>query len=245
METAGTATRLTAAAAILVGGLVHLQLYFDGYRDVPNANLGRSFLLDAFASIVIASALVVSRSRWVRLPGIGVELATLAGSALSRTDRGVFGFTERGWATSPQGPRALVAEVVAVVLLVLTFVPRVGAGRQLSIRIAAPIAACVVALSIVFAAAWNRAGESPAEADDGTVTIAEFAFAPAAISVDAGDTVTWVNRDATPHSVAAGTSFASDTLDAGETFTHTFDTAGTFDYICAIHPQMRGSVTVG
>ena len=39
-ESLGTAARLLAAAAILVGGLVHLQLYFDGYRSLPDPNLG-------------------------------------------------------------------------------------------------------------------------------------------------------------------------------------------------------------
>jgi len=49
----GTGLRLVAAVAILIGGLVHLQLYLDGYRDFPDANLGRSFLLNVVASVIV------------------------------------------------------------------------------------------------------------------------------------------------------------------------------------------------
>ncbi|RPI09295.1 MAG: hypothetical protein EHM63_04945, partial [Actinobacteria bacterium] len=53
--------RYLGAVLLLIGGLVHLQLYFDGYRDFPNENLGRSFLLNAVASVVVASLLFLRR----------------------------------------------------------------------------------------------------------------------------------------------------------------------------------------
>ncbi len=46
------------AALVLVGALIHIKLYFDEYRSVPNANLGRSFLLNGAAGTVLAIALV-------------------------------------------------------------------------------------------------------------------------------------------------------------------------------------------
>jgi hypothetical protein len=49
-----TATRVLAAASLLIGGGVHLRLYFDGYRDFPNHNLGYSFLANVAASVVVA-----------------------------------------------------------------------------------------------------------------------------------------------------------------------------------------------
>ncbi|HEX5252366.1 MAG TPA: cupredoxin family copper-binding protein [Mycobacterium sp.] len=77
------------------------------------------------------------------------------------------------------------------------------------------------------------------------VTIDGFAFAPASLSVTAGTTVTWTNRDEEPHTVAASDgSFHSPGMGTGATFTHTFPAAGTFDYVCSIHPMMRGAVVV-
>lgn len=77
------------------------------------------------------------------------------------------------------------------------------------------------------------------------VTIDGFAFAPVTLTVTAGTTVTWTNRDEEPHTVAASDgSFHSPGMGTGATFTHTFPTAGTFDYVCSIHPMMRGTVVV-
>ena len=50
-----TVGRWVAALLVLGSGAIHLKLYFDGYRDFPNANLGRSFLLNAVASLVVAA----------------------------------------------------------------------------------------------------------------------------------------------------------------------------------------------
>ncbi|BBY04408.1 cupredoxin domain-containing protein [Mycobacterium seoulense] len=77
------------------------------------------------------------------------------------------------------------------------------------------------------------------------VTIDGFAFAPATLTVAAGTTVTWTNRDEEPHTVAASDgSFHSPGMGTGATFTHTFTDPGTFDYVCSIHPMMRGTVVV-
>ncbi|WP_425326333.1 cupredoxin domain-containing protein [Mycobacterium intracellulare] len=77
------------------------------------------------------------------------------------------------------------------------------------------------------------------------VTIDGFAFAPPTLTVPAGTTVTWTNRDEEPHTVAASDgSFHSPGMGTGATFTHTFSAPGTFDYVCSIHPMMRGTVVV-
>jgi plastocyanin len=77
------------------------------------------------------------------------------------------------------------------------------------------------------------------------VNIDGFAFVPATLTVSAGTTVTWTNRDEEPHTVAASDgSFHSPGMGTGATFTHTFSTAGTFDYVCSIHPMMHGTVVV-
>jgi plastocyanin len=78
------------------------------------------------------------------------------------------------------------------------------------------------------------------------VNISNFAFAPATLTVAAGTTVTWTNKDEEPHTVVSsdGSTFHSPGLDTGKTFSFTFPNAGTFDYICSIHPMMHGTVVV-
>ncbi len=79
----------------------------------------------------------------------------------------------------------------------------------------------------------------------GSVAIANFAFVPAALTVDAGSTVTWRNDDGAPHALAfADGSAASDLLLPGQSFVKTFAGAGRFDYACSVHPYMRGTITV-
>ncbi|MCV6969707.1 cupredoxin domain-containing protein [Mycobacterium bohemicum] len=86
---------------------------------------------------------------------------------------------------------------------------------------------------------------SPAAATGDQVSIDNFAFAPATLTVKAGATVTWTNRDEEPHTVAASDgSFHSPGMGTGATYSHTFPTAGKFDYVCSIHPMMHGTVVV-
>lgn len=81
-----------------------------------------------------------------------------------------------------------------------------------------------------------------------TVAIKDFAFSPATITVKVGTTVTWTNQDSAAHTVTSDSnskeSFDSGSMAKDKTFTHTFNTAGTFDYICTFHPDMTGKVKV-
>lgn len=86
---------------------------------------------------------------------------------------------------------------------------------------------------------------SVAPVGDNAVNIANMAFTPPTLTVKVGQTVTWVNHDEEPHTVAAGDgSFHSPGMDANGTFTFTFTKPGTYDYVCSIHPFMHGTVTV-
>lgn len=77
------------------------------------------------------------------------------------------------------------------------------------------------------------------------VQIRDFAFQPSVLRVPRGTTVNWVNRDDSPHSIVApALSLRSPPLETGERFAHSFDQAGSFDYRCGLHPQMRGTVVV-
>ena len=241
-----TVYRLSAAVAVLVGGLVHLQLYFDGYRSLPDPNLGRSFIANGVASVAIAAALLVRKDALLRLAGIGIALSTLGAFALSRTDRGIFGLRETGLNPSPQALIALIAEIATIAALAISFLPKVGGGNTLDRRLSVPTAGIFAAGAIVLCMLWAQ-GSSSSTSSTGApgVTISDFGFHAADITVTAGTTIEWTNTDGFNHSVVAEDgSFHSDPLGQGDTFSHTFDTVGTFNYICGIHASMTGTVTV-
>ena len=76
--------------------------------------------------------------------------------------------------------------------------------------------------------------------------IAGFAFKPATIRVKVGTAVRWTNRDEAPHTVTASSgSFTSKQLGKGGVYSRRFASAGTFAYLCALHPAMKGRVVVG
>jgi len=84
-----------------------------------------------------------------------------------------------------------------------------------------------------------------AQSSGTTVTIAKFMFGPDTLTVPAGATVTWTNEDGDPHTVVAKDgSFRSGALTKGGTYQHTFDKAGTYQYLCSIHPFMVATVVV-
>jgi len=78
-----------------------------------------------------------------------------------------------------------------------------------------------------------------------TVAIQIFAFSPATVTVKAGTTITWTNRDQDAHTVTAMSGpFQSPTLNTGQSYQYTFSTPGRFDYLCTIHPFMTATVVV-
>jgi plastocyanin len=78
------------------------------------------------------------------------------------------------------------------------------------------------------------------------VSMEGIQFNPEQVTIGAGDTVTWTNNDSTAHDVTADefSSGESGGMANGDTFEHTFEQAGTFDYVCTVHPGMEGSVVV-
>ena len=70
-------------------------------------------------------------------------------------------------------------------------------------------------------------------------------FSPASVSIAVGDTVTWHNTGQAPHNATGNNgTFSTGTIDPGSSASHTFNSAGTFSYICTIHPNMTGTVRV-
>ncbi len=79
------------------------------------------------------------------------------------------------------------------------------------------------------------------------VKIDNFSFAPAALVVQAGTAVTWVNHDDIPHTVVStddSKTFKSKVLDTDEKFSYVFTKPGRYPYFCSVHPKMTGEVVV-
>ena len=98
-------------------------------------------------------------------------------------------------------------------------------------------------------ATTTPAATTPApSAGAGTITIKNFAFTPATLTVKSGTTVTWTNQDGPTHQIASDSgssvSFSSNPLATGASYQFTFTTPGTYPYHCAIHPSMTGTIVV-
>lgn len=84
------------------------------------------------------------------------------------------------------------------------------------------------------------------------VTIKDFAFSPAGVTANAGDTVRWTNQDTAPHIVASDPHPAhtdlpgleSKSLVQGDSYEFTFSKTGAFGYHCHLHPSMKGKIIV-
>lgn len=78
-----------------------------------------------------------------------------------------------------------------------------------------------------------------------SVEIKNFAFSPATVTVPAGTSITWTNEDSASHTVTSTDGkINSGILNQGKKFTYTFNDPGTYDYICGVHPYMKGTVIV-
>ncbi|MFA6420334.1 MAG: cupredoxin family copper-binding protein [archaeon] len=76
-----------------------------------------------------------------------------------------------------------------------------------------------------------------------TISIQNFSFNPSTLTISKGTTITWTNNDSMAHTVTGG-ELNSPVMAPGQTYTHTFNTIGTIDYICTIHPSMKGQIIV-
>jgi len=105
-----------------------------------------------------------------------------------------------------------------------------------------PALAALAALTLLPGAALQAA---PPAGGGGRITIKNFMFAPASLTIKAGGSVTWVNEDEEPHTVVSATgAFRSQAMDTKDSYTFKFDKPGEYHFICTIHPQMMGTVIV-
>jgi plastocyanin len=102
------------------------------------------------------------------------------------------------------------------------------------------------ALVMLLCAVQAPAAAADASTKNYRVAIQNFAFEPKAITVPAGATVVWTNKDEEPHTVtSAGSGFTSSkALDTDDSYKVVFSKPGTYTYYCQIHPHMVGTIIV-
>jgi plastocyanin len=98
----------------------------------------------------------------------------------------------------------------------------------------------------VISLAKVRGGTASAATGTADVTIAGFAFGPSKLTVAPGRAVRWVNNDDSPHqvTVTTGAPGRGPVMTRGQSYAQTFATPGVYDYICGLHPAMKGQVEV-
>jgi hypothetical protein len=111
--------RVAIAIGTVLIGAIHLRLYFDSYRDIPDSNIGASFVLNAVASGVAAVVVLAWANRLALLAPLVVANASLFAFAMSRTDQGILDFTERGWNPSPDAALSVAIEIATALLAVV------------------------------------------------------------------------------------------------------------------------------
>ncbi len=127
----------------------------------------------------------------------------------------------RSWKMQQQRTDRIFATVILGVAVVLSLALASGALRP------RPVAAAQQ--------------QSPAN----VVTIDNFMFTPMELTIPAGATVTWINKDDVPHTVVSvDHKFKSQALDTDEKFSFTFSDPGTYGYFCSLHPRMTGKIIV-
>jgi plastocyanin len=115
-----------------------------------------------------------------------------------------------------------------------------GATTPLFVPIKRHVAIQSVMLTTLAWAMPAAAAESSVE-----ITIDNFTFTPATITIEPDTTVNWVNRDDIPHTVVAKSlAFKSQALDTDDSFSHQFHEVGVIDYFCSLHPHMTGKVII-
>jgi len=103
--------------------------------------------------------------------------------------------------------------------------------------------ALLLLLPVLLVACGSSSDGGGGDAEPGTVRVVDNKFDPKSIDVAVGDTVTWDFEGAALHNVT-GPGFKSANLKKGKTFEHTFNSAGDVNYVCTLHPGMKGTIKV-
>jgi len=111
----------------------------------------------------------------------------------------------------------------------------------------------IAGATVVIAGCTSSSNSSPSTvtsavtstASQNSVAIQNYAFNPSTLTIQKGANVTWTNYDSVQHTVVSDSgAFSSPLLSKGDTYTHQFNSTGSFPYYCSIHPYMKGTVVV-
>jgi plastocyanin len=106
-------------------------------------------------------------------------------------------------------------------------------------------AVVIIALALLLAGSPNTSASDQPSSANADVQIDNFRFGPQTVTVSVGATVTWTNRDDTPHTVVSTDGvFKSKVRDTDEKFSYTFTKSGKYPYYCSVHPKMTGQIIV-
>jgi plastocyanin len=159
---------------------------------------------------------------WVDSP-IDPRLGGLESRTVQRARKEIGSMTGEGFLTRKRHA-ARAAVMAAILLALLVGTPWVSAAQTKPA---------------------NQPEKIAATAPGAQITIENFEFNPATLTVPTGTTVTWISHDDEPHTVTSSDGvFASPGLDADETYSYTFSTPGTYTYHCKLHPHMTGTIIV-
>ena len=103
------------------------------------------------------------------------------------------------------------------------------------------------ALLVLTGLSWAAPAGARAAEEVVSISIDNFTFLPASVTVAPGSRVTWTNHDDIPHTITATEdpkATRSHALDTGDSYTRVFAHAGTYQYFCSLHPHMQGVVVV-
>jgi len=129
-------------------------------------------------------------------------------------------------------------------------------NQKIMIAIVAVVIIIIIG-SIYYFSQNNNSGQStptptptPSIQGSNQISIKNFSFNPSELTINKGETVTWINNESTPHDIKGSAiqdsknSFQSAILNKGQDYSFTFSDSGTYDYICGIHPAMKGKIIV-
>ena len=108
------------------------------------------------------------------------------------------------------------------------------------------IAAGSILLAAFLAGCGPTAAVVPPKAPAGTIAVdvRDYEFAPLNVAIGAGSTVAFLNGGHAPHTATSAGAFDTGEIASGAVATQTFDTPGTYAFVCAYHPQMTGTIVV-
>jgi len=116
--------------------------------------------------------------------------------------------------------------------------------KTISAPISRILLAAVLGLAALALLGWFSSADRAGAAAVKTVNVKNFRFRPKTLSVTAGTTVTFTNKDTTKHTATLAGTFNTHGIKPGKSKSVTFNTAGTFSYTCSIHPTMHGTIVV-